>query len=364
MSEATDQNIIDDLRDQDDQMFLKKQQPALEELESIRLQKLSSYIFRKKTSIPVAVFLTPAFSYLDYWLLMLQRGDDSFAGVTFLFLGALYWWITKPKREYCKAYKIKILPEIARLFGNLKYDHCGGLDIPMLTASRIIPSHDKVKSEDCFSGTYKGIRIEFCEMEMTETRGSGKNRRTVTTFKGLGILMDMKSKRFYGQTIIDQDHGKVAEWYKQKVTNLKRANLVDPKFEKLFDVYTNDQVEARYLVDPSIMERLMNLHDVFTKKQKDPSDQKEMSEVFMKYLAKLNARFSQKWLKASFWNSKVLILIANNYNHFEPADIHIPAADSESLLSMKREIEQVLSIADQLEAYDPNAPQHVQERTA
>ncbi len=345
-----------DIQLDDDQTFVENSREALNTLEGIRLKKLAQYKFRKSIGIPVAALLIPFLGYADYWLLMISArsdGDDGFAGLTFLVLGGIYWWITQPRRKYAKAYKTEILPSIAKLFGNMTYNIKGCLPLDILKSSKIIPSHDKVKSEDHFSGTYKDVNIEFCEMKMTETRGSGKNRRTVTTFKGLGILMDMKGKRFYGHTIVDRNRGKLSEWFKQKQHKLKRANLVDPRFEDIFDVYTNDQVEARYLVDPFIMERLVDLHDTFTKMHKPTHDQKQMDEVFMKHLRHLNGNYRQKWLTAAFWDSKVLILIANDYNHFEPADLHIPATDTQSILNMKREVADVLNMVDQMKAYDP-----------
>ena len=35
--------------------------------------------------------------------------------------------------------------------------------------------------------------------------------------------------------------------------------LENPDFEKTFDVYSTDQIEARYLLSPSMMERLLAL---------------------------------------------------------------------------------------------------------
>jgi Protein of unknown function (DUF3137) len=44
---------------------------------------------------------------------------------------------------------------------------------------------------------------------------------------------------------------------------LKRVGLGDSTFEKAFEVYSNDQVEARYLVHPVFMERLLHLEQAF-----------------------------------------------------------------------------------------------------
>jgi len=40
---------------------------------------------------------------------------------------------------------------------------------------------------------------------------------------------------------------------------MKRVGLVDPVFEKIFEAYGTDQVEARYLLTPTFMQRLVRL---------------------------------------------------------------------------------------------------------
>jgi len=44
---------------------------------------------------------------------------------------------------------------------------------------------------------------------------------------------------------------------------MQRAALEDPTFEKIFEVYTTDQVESRYLLTPDLMQKLVDLEEVF-----------------------------------------------------------------------------------------------------
>ena len=44
---------------------------------------------------------------------------------------------------------------------------------------------------------------------------------------------------------------------------LKYTELEDPEFNKIFDVYTNDEITARYLITPSFMQRLKNMEVAF-----------------------------------------------------------------------------------------------------
>jgi len=237
--------------------FLDQCRPKLKQLESFRLEKLRAFEFRKKIGIPIAAVMTPVLGYIDYWLLLLQRGsDDSAAGITLLG-GAMIWgWVTHPKRQYTRAYKKDILPDIARLFGDFTYDMKGKIPMKAMKPSKIIPRHSTYTSEDYFSGTYKNVGINFSEIELKKQSG----KTTVTVFKGLAILLTQGTRKFYGHTILTRDQGAIGGWFKTQTSDLKRADLTDPEFEKLFDVFTNDQVEARYLIDPLIVENLKALY--------------------------------------------------------------------------------------------------------
>lgn len=303
--------------------FLDTCRPKLAELESVRLTKLKAFKFRKKISMPLGALMTPILGFIDYWLILLQSGnDDTAAGVSVAGLGALWWWVTQPKRQYARAYKKDILPDIARLFGDFTYDVKGKIPMEAMKPSNIVPRHTQYTSEDLFSGTYKAVSIDFSEIHLIRKQGKNSSK---TVFKGLAVLLTQGTKRFHGHTIMTQDKGKIGGWFKEKTSSFTRADLVDPEFEKLFDVFTTDQVEARYLIDPRIVENLKSLY----------------------------REYSGKQMMVAFYDDHVLILIGSEVNHFEPADITTPATDEASLLAMKREIEGILSIVDRLALYDP-----------
>lgn len=314
--------IKDTQTDTINEAFLDQVRPKLERLENTRLDKLKIFSWRKKIAAPIAVVMTPVLGFIDYWLFLLQRGNDDMAiGLTALGLAGLWGWVTKPKRDYAKAYKTKILPDIARLFGQFSYDVKGKIPMEAMKPSKIIPGHSSYQSEDLFSGNYRGVGVSFSEIKLRQQ--SGKN--TVTVFNGLAVLLTHGTRKFYGHTILTKDLSKIGKWFKKQTTDLKRANMVDPEFERLFDVYTNDQTEARYLIDPVIIESLKTLYQ----------------------------EYSGDKMLAAFYDDHVLILIESKYNHFEPAAIEVSATNEKELLSMKNEIVQILSIIDRLSLYDP-----------
>ncbi len=88
------------------------------------------------------------------------------------------------------------------------------------------------------------------------------------------ILLDM-NKNFSGKTIVKRDTGIIGNWFTKKFRRkldsyasrsklLKSVKLEDPIFEKKFEVYSSDQVEARYLLTTSFMERILELSNLFS----------------------------------------------------------------------------------------------------
>lgn len=306
-----------------DQAFLARCRPKLDQLENLRLEKLALYKFRKKLAMPIAAVMTPILGVVDYMLIMWQSSsDDTFAGLSLAALAGLWAWVAAPKRQYARAYKSDILPEIAKLIGDFTYNVKGKISMQDMTPSKIIPKHTSYTSEDYFSGRYKGVDIQFSEINLTRKRG----KSTVTVFDGLAIFLHHGARKFYGHTILTKDKSGLTGAERKKWSGLKRANLVDLEFERLFDVYTSDQVEARYLIDPVIMENIKTLYD----------------------------EYNGDNLLAAFYEGRVLILISSNENHFEPAHIEVPATNKSELLALRNEVSQILAITDRLALFDPS----------
>jgi hypothetical protein len=131
---------------------------------------------------------------------------------------------------------------------------------------RLVPYWDRASFEDRIIGERRGVPFEFFEAhledERTETDSKGNtSTRWVTVFRGQVIRMKAP-REFYGVTLIARDAG----WFNalgEAFSDLKRARLEDPDFEKAFQVYTTDQVEARYLLTPDVMARIMALETTF-----------------------------------------------------------------------------------------------------
>ena len=138
----------------------------------------------------------------------------------------------------------------------------------------MLPTFDKSVLEDAWTGEIGGRPFHLHEATLTEQRGSGKNRRTVTTFQGVIMAIGF-ARRFSGTTLIERDgardgilglFGREKQEIAMAGLRLSRMDTVDPEFDRRFDVWTDDQVEAHYLVHPAYVERLVAVETAFAAK--------------------------------------------------------------------------------------------------
>ena len=127
----------------------------------------------------------------------------------------------------------------------------------------ILPSYDRSTVEDEISGKVQDVGLHIVEAHLEDKRtrrDSDGNTETyyVTVFRGLLVQMDFP-KKFNARTVISRDSGKLFNIFKSWGMKGDRVSLEDPEFERRFEVFSNDQVEARYLLTPAFMERVTAL---------------------------------------------------------------------------------------------------------
>lgn len=133
----------------------------------------------------------------------------------------------------------------------------------------MVPAYDNAHFQDLWWGVISGQPFTLHEARLTEERGSGKSRRTVTVFEGQ-IMSIGFNRRFLSTTLIEPD-GERRKFFvgseKDKTEiggiDLSRIDLTDPRFEQRFTVWSSDQVEARYIVHPEYMERIVAIETAF-----------------------------------------------------------------------------------------------------
>ncbi|OGF46372.1 MAG: hypothetical protein A2452_00825 [Candidatus Firestonebacteria bacterium RIFOXYC2_FULL_39_67] len=212
---------------------------------------------------------------------------------------ALVYYIVS--KSYKRQFKSEIIGKLVKFFDDsLFFDQGSCIPGSQYMTSRIFPKNpDRYKGEDYVGGKLDKTAIEFSEVHSeykTESRDSKGNVRTTwhTIFRGIFFIADF-NKTFAGVTVVLPDTaermfgflGTMLQEY--NFTRGKLIKLEDPKFEKEFAVYGDNQVTARYILSTSLMERIME----FKKKTGRP-------------------------LHMSFVDSKVYIALSYNKNLFEP----------------------------------------------
>lgn len=170
-------------------------------------------------------------------------------------------------RGYKNQFKEKIIKRLVEFIDpGLKYSpeaYIGELEFKRSDLFR--HGIDRYKGDDRVHGTVGSTKINFSEIHAEyETRDKDGHRHYHTIFKGLFFIADF-NKHFNGRTYVLPDFaekafGKMLGGMFQNM-NKGRGELVkleDLDFEKEFAVYGDDQIEARYILSPSLMARIMD----------------------------------------------------------------------------------------------------------
>ncbi len=107
--------------------------------------------------------------------------------------------------------------------------------------------------------------------------------------------------------------------YKQ-IKKMQKATLEDVNFEKSFDVYTKDQVEARYILTPTFMERLKSL----------------------------NTSFGTKGVKCSFFDDYIMIAIPTKKDLFELGSLYQSLGSNKLVEEFYDELHSIYDMIDHL----------------
>ena len=236
--------------------------PWLEQLETERRDKLRRFWLSLPLGLGAAVIVGGASAVFQA-----PGPVSAVAGVVVAAL--VIGWGFAPLGSLKERLKLGLNQRLAESFG-LSYREKPGAParFDSFRAHGLIPSHDRRSFEDHFSGQAHGADFELYEAELKQRRRSKNRTYYVTVFHGALIRIRFP-RTIEGVTLVTRDKGLFNAfdgWAKRTFgkagRKLERIGLVDPTFEKLFEVYGTDQVMARYLLTPSFMERLLELETI------------------------------------------------------------------------------------------------------
>ncbi len=216
----------------------------------------------------------------------------------------------KLKREYCAA----IAQAMGATFSVAEFQPPA---FERMQELRLVPNFQRSHFEDLFQGNYKESRFDLYEARLEQRHTDGKGRtRYSTVFRGQLVRMSFP-RPFLGVTIVRRDAGAFNAF--GGGGNLERVRLADPKFERAFEVWGDDQVEARYLLHPVMMERL----------------------------SELEKGLHGRRLRCAFQGGDLLVAVAGG-NLFEPGDLFTPLVDPARARRIVDEIAGVMGVMNQV----------------
>lgn len=297
---------------EDLQALTQRIQPLLAQLERERQQIL------KNSGILIAIaslaggILALLFGKFQLFLL----GGGLLLGII---IAAVVW-----VRPYRRKLKRQLIEQVVKFVSSdLHYDPESGVGESAYVGSRLFPRrYDRFNQEDLIAGKVGQTRLTVCEIHSEySTKDSKGNRNWHTIFRGLFYILDFP-KSFRGTTIITPDGtswlGGMGDFLQGFDSRGELVKLEDPEFERIFAVHSSDQIEARYLLSTSLMERILRLRTRGT-------------------------------VSLAFIGGNLYVAIASDHNLFEPSINLFQPVDGRDLAEHLSTLSQVLSIVDALD---------------
>lgn len=246
-------------------------QPGLEQLEQQR---------RKSVALMYGLLALPA-AGVGVLVADLLGADlplsIALTGFVLLFGGVGGALLAHQRIGYNQKFKLGVIQPACQFLGYQYTARPGTFAVERFTAARVVPAnYQRVDLQDHIRGTHDGVPFESCRVTLKNDRVSrdadgAKTRESVTAFEGLLLQYALPHPvpgetrlvpRFGPDTPLTEKLQTVLQGL-QELQGLrgsgKRVALDDPLFERSFQAYATSETEARILLTPELMTRLLAL---------------------------------------------------------------------------------------------------------
>lgn len=222
-------------------------------------------------------------------------------GLLFIGLAIVsFYFAYKNYKLYKIDYKNNVVKRIIEIINpDWHYDYESAIDAYDYQESELFTKKwDRYNGDDLIHGTIGKTEFHLSELHTeykSSSRDSKGNRKESwhTIFKGLFVMAEFH-KHIQGKTIVVPDYTEkiLGKWVQKFQKFSSRGDLVkleNVEFEQLFAVYSSNQIEARYILTPAMMEAIVKIRKQY-----------------------------QRPMHISFKGSKVFIAMSYNKDLFEP----------------------------------------------
>jgi hypothetical protein len=158
-------------------------------------------------------------------------------------------------RDYRARYKRDVVAEVFRLV-------CPGADYTperhvsqeVFDQSGIFARRGDLTGDDLVRGRIGQTPFEASELKRSYAEGSGSNRREHVVFHGLFFHFDF-NRALHGRTVVQSKSAH--SWQVGPRDGLERVPVEHTAFAGRFEVFSSDPAEARSILTPALMERVV-----------------------------------------------------------------------------------------------------------
>lgn len=244
-----------------DALYESTLKPRLAALEDLR-QEIKGYI--RRTALVIGVPSVVLWANDVVALLLPDGWGPAFLAlaVVALFAGVAYAGFNyvvpgfAAYSNYRARFKHEVAAEVFKIVcPTASYAPLEGIAQQVFDEPGIFSTRGGFESDDRVRGTIGQTPFEAADVNRSYSTG-GKNSRTIVVFRGLFFHLDF-NKTLRGVTLVDPRSGSRESIGDR--SDLTTVMLENTAFDAQFTVHTSDEVEARYILTPAMMERILAL---------------------------------------------------------------------------------------------------------
>lgn len=155
------------------------------------------------------------------------------------------------KKDYRDLYKNTfVISTLNSMLDDVEYDWHMEFSALELMKFGTIKIGNRIKCEDYISATYKGVKFRQADVVIKNETGSGHNRNVQTYFSGRMFEFDFSSKAVANVKVFSKSYISYLNLTGEEV------EMEDVDFNRRFNVFSLNALEAFYILTPQMMEKL------------------------------------------------------------------------------------------------------------
>jgi len=133
-----------------------------------------------------------------------------------------------------------------------------------MESNLFIEKNYEIRGNDQISGFHNSVPFIMCELWVSYKRSFTNEKEAPDSVFAGQFFVARFNKRFTSTVYIRPRLGFKGSWINNSISAYTqtigdKVKLEDPEFSDMFDVYSDDQIDARYILTPSLMERIKEL---------------------------------------------------------------------------------------------------------